>query len=66
MSAIGLPMGGHIEPHFSGGLCVCPCDDCTTRLAKFCVCLECPCENDEEHQGSGDDEAVEWITIPLQ
>jgi len=55
MSAIGLPMDGHVNPHFvrSGpmiALCQCPCDECTTRLTKQCVCLDCPCDDDEEHR----------------
>lgn len=46
MSNIGLP-GPCIEDHFApSGLCQCPCEDCTTRTAKFCVCEECPCEGE--------------------
>ena len=52
MSATGLPMNGHVAEHFApGGLCQCPCDQCTTRGAKFCVCLDCPCEEQAEHAG---------------
>lgn len=48
MSAVGLPMADHIAEHFGpDGLCQCPCDECTTRLAKFCVCLDCPCDPDD-------------------
>lgn len=51
MSVIGLPMEAHIDPHFSAaGLCICPCGDCTSRVAKFCICLECPCEEDAQHR----------------
>ena len=51
MSNIGLPMDGHIRPHFHErtGLCLCPCGECTTRTAHFCVCLDCPCERDADH-----------------
>ena len=50
MSAIGLPMADHVAPHFdTEGMCQCPCDECTTRTAKFCVCGDCPCESQEEH-----------------
>ena len=50
MSAIGLPMNGHVAEHFApDGLCQCPCDQCTTRGAMFCVCLQCPCEEQAEH-----------------
>lgn len=46
MSNIGLP-GPCIEDHFAdGGLCQCPCEACTTRTAKFCVCEDCPCEGE--------------------
>jgi len=49
MSAVGLPMP-HIVPHFDGrGMCICPCEDCTTRTAHFCVCLDCPCDGPEDH-----------------
>jgi hypothetical protein len=51
MSAIGLPMADHVAPHFDAGLCVCPCGECTTRTAKFCVCEDCPCESQEDHYG---------------
>jgi hypothetical protein len=52
VSAIGLPMNGHVAEHFApDGLCQCPCDQCTTRTAKFCVCLDCPCEEQGEHAG---------------
>lgn len=50
MSAIGLPMNGHVAEHFAAdGLCQCPCDQCTTRGVMFCVCLDCPCEEQSEH-----------------
>ena len=56
MSAIGTPMP-HIVPHFADGtdpylpvgMCVCPCEECTTRTAHFCVCLDCPCDGPEDH-----------------
>lgn len=53
MSGIGLPMDGHVAGHLDGpgGLCGCPCDQCTTRGAMFCVCLDCPCEEQAEHAG---------------
>jgi len=48
MSAIGLSLGGHVEGHFDDlGLCQCPCDECTTRTAKMCVCLACLCDPDD-------------------
>jgi len=49
VSAIGTPMP-HIVPHFDGrGMCICPCEDCTTRTAHFCVCLDCPCDEPGDH-----------------
>ena len=65
MSAIGLPMAAHVEPHLSGGLCVCPCDECTTRTAKFCVCLDCSCESQEDHHQGCRGERIEWIAVPF-
>ena len=51
MSAVGLPMDGHVEPHFSsGGFCGCPCDQCTARTGRFCVCLDCPCDVPADHE----------------
>lgn len=45
MSAAGLPMEDHIPEHFgANGLCQCPCEECTTRTARFCVCPDCPCD----------------------
>lgn len=49
MSAVGLEMP-HASPHFGDdGICWCPCADCRTRLAEFCLCLDCPCESDQDH-----------------
>jgi hypothetical protein len=49
MSNVGLP-GPHVDPHFDEcGLCQCPCDECITRMAKLCVCLACPCEDNGDH-----------------
>lgn len=59
MSAVGLPMDGHVEPHFgenSGkvpGMCWCPCDDCTLRLTLACVCPDCPCDEQSDHDRTG-------------
>ena len=55
MSAIGLPMDGHAEPHLNAdGYCQCPCGECTLRLLKECICLDCPCEDEgENHWPSG-------------
>lgn len=51
MSATGLPMVTHIEPHLdSGGFCWCPCDQCTGRPARFCVCLDCACDEPADHE----------------
>lgn len=50
VSAIGLPMDGHVEPHQDAtGLCQCPCEDCTTRLTMHCVCADCRCESRADH-----------------
>jgi hypothetical protein len=47
VSAIGLPMDGHVKPHLdTTGLCHCPCDQCTTRTIKLCVCLDCRCDDE--------------------
>lgn len=38
------------DDHFAlNGLCQCGCAECTTRLAGFCVCMDCPCESQEDH-----------------
>ena len=66
VSAVGLPMAGHVQPHFGEtGLCCCPCGECTTRTAKFCVCEDCPCESQRDHEPDGDEEPAEWITVPM-
>jgi hypothetical protein len=66
MSAIGLPMADHVQPHFSGdGLCQCPCDECTLRLTRACVCEYCACESQEDHQSAGDGDLPEWIAVPF-
>lgn len=65
MSAAGLPMKDHIAEHFNGeGLCQCPCDECTSRAALFCLCVDCPCdpEGPAHHMPPAAD--VEWITVP--
>lgn len=51
MSAVGLPMTGHIPNHLVpvGSLCLCPCEECTLRLTKGCICPDCPCEEDSDH-----------------
>jgi hypothetical protein len=51
MSAIGLPMNGHVSPHLNAdGYCQCPCGECTLRLIRDCICMECPCdEPGEDH-----------------
>ena len=39
----------HSEPHFNDdGLCGCLCRECT-GLSWFCLCMDCPCESDDEH-----------------
>lgn len=39
----------HSDPHLNAaGYCVCPCEDCTLRLTKDCVCELCVCETDDE------------------
>lgn len=39
----------HNDPHFDhNGLCVCACRNCT-GLKWFCLCMDCPCESDDEH-----------------
>ncbi len=49
LSNIGLP-GPCVEDHFDpSGLCQCPCEECTTRTAKFCVCPDCRCESNADH-----------------
>lgn len=54
MSSVGLPMKGHVAPHFDDakGLCQCPCDKCTLRLSQFCICDDCPCEGPLDHTGA--------------
>jgi hypothetical protein len=50
VSAIGLPMPEHVDPHLDDtGLCQCPCDECTTRLAKLCLCMDCRCDGPGGH-----------------
>ena len=50
MSNIGLDHE-HIPEHFNlAGLCQCPCSDCTTRTARLCVCMDCPCESDDDEE----------------
>jgi hypothetical protein len=59
-------MADHVTPHFDeAGLCCCPCEECTTRTAKFCVCEACSCESQQDHQPGGDGGSVEWITVPF-
>jgi hypothetical protein len=59
-------MADHVQPHFdNAGLCWCPCSDCTLRLTRQCVCMDCPCEGPEDHYGDDDGEPAEWITVPL-
>ena len=63
MAKHGNEMGGHVEPHFDPGttLCWCPCSECTTSL-RFCVCYDCPCEEQADHE-AGNPAEIEWITI---
>lgn len=65
MSAIGLPMPGHVELHLGDqrgripDLCWCPCDKCTARLTLACLCLDCPCDGNADHVGTQKEQG--WI-----
>jgi hypothetical protein len=40
----------HSVPHFNqSGICVCPCEVCTSHLEGLCICMDCPCETVFEH-----------------
>ena len=71
MSAIGLPMDGHVEPHLADpsgkvpGLCWCPCEDCTLRTTRMCVCADCPCESDADHDGTGKEQVPREVLVRM-
>lgn len=54
----------HIEEHFEiDGLCQCPCSECTTTLG-LCVCIECVCDSQGEHDFQAELDYDRLITFP--
>lgn len=40
----------HFQPHFYKGLCECDCERCHLPLTGLCVCEECECDSEEDHE----------------
>lgn len=61
----------HAVPHLGEsrgkipGLCWCSCEECTLGLTKACICPDCPCEENSDHDGTGKEQVPREVLAQM-